>query len=299
MKIRLTAAMVGGALLGAALINNVQAFEGDVSPYPAGAIGTNIADMPPFPGIFALEQLNYAYANGLYGNDGNKLPIPFRLTVFSATTRFLAAYPVSFYGVNVYSQLVIPVVSLHSSVMGQSATQNGLSNITVTPVLLRWSPMQALSIAGGVDLALETGSYSPTKSSVAVGYLSTQPVLSVRYNVPDGIDLGLSNRLLFNQTNSATHYKSGTGYIGEFEAGWNFGPWKVGFVGAYLDQISDDEVDGVAIPAGGNRARTFGIGPSIAYVAGPLNINLNYQQGVYAVNSPKSSSIWLNFAIPL
>lgn len=81
-----------------AYANQAHAFEGGVSPYPAGATGTNFANFPPIPGLFALEQFNYTFSNGLYGNDGNKLPIPFHTSVFSATTRLLAAYPFKFPG---------------------------------------------------------------------------------------------------------------------------------------------------------------------------------------------------------
>jgi hypothetical protein len=174
MSKKLIAAVVGCTALAAGSMNEAQAFEGGVSPYPAGAVGTNIANMPPIPGLFALEQFNYSFANGLYGNDGKKLPIPFKTSVFSETTRLLVAYPFHLLGGNVYTQLVVPVVSLHTSVFGQSNTQNGLSNITLTPVLLEWRLSPNLAIASGIDFAFETGSYSPVKPSVAVGYTSIQ-----------------------------------------------------------------------------------------------------------------------------
>lgn len=297
MSMKLTAAAIGCAVLAAGWMNEAQAFEGGVSPYPAGAVGTNIANLPPIPGLFALEQFNYTFANGLYGNDGRKLPIPFRTSVLSETTRLLVAYPFHLLGANMYTQLVIPVVSLHTDVFGQKSTQNGLSNITLTPVLLQWNVTQNLAIASGIDVAFETGSYSAAKSSnVAVGYTSVQPVISARYNVPNGIDLGLANRLLLNQRNGSTNYSSGDGYVAEFEAGWNFGPWKVGVVGSYLNQFGDDKSDGASV---GNRMKTFGIGPSVVYDARSWNVNLNYQQGVYAANTAKSSSVWLNIALPL
>lgn len=296
MSKKLIAAVVGCTALAAGSMNEAQAFEGGVSPYPAGAVGTNIANMPPIPGLFALEQFNYSFANGLYGNDGKKLPIPFKTSVFSETTRLLVAYPFHLLGGSVYTQLVVPVVSLHTSVFGQSNTQNGLSNITLTPVLLEWRLSPNLAIASGIDFAFETGSYSPVKPSVAVGYTSIQPVLSVRYNVPNGLDVGLANRLLLNTKNGTTNYSSGDGYVAEFNAGWNFGQWKLGVVGAYLNQFSDDKANGVSV---GNRMRTFGIGPSVVYDARSWNVNLNYQQGLYAANTAKSSSVWLNIAIPL
>ncbi|WP_184056467.1 transporter [Paraburkholderia sp. MM5384-R2] len=276
---------------------NACALESGVSPYPAGAVGTNIAEMPPIPGLFALEQFSYSFSNGLYGNNGEKLPVPFHSSAFSATTRLLASYPFTVLGAHVYSQLVLPVVSLHTNIAGQQGTQNGLSNVTLSPVIMSWGLARNLTFTSGFDIAFETGSYSPSKPSVAVGYTSLQPVVSLRYNAPNGIDLGVANRLMINRENGATGYRSGTAYVGEFEAGWNIGKWKLGLVGAYLNQFTDDRLNGSVI--GGNRAKTLGLGPSIVYDAGKFNINLNYQQGIYAANTSKSNAVWLNVAIPL
>lgn len=292
--------LVGCAFAIAGLTQCAQAFEGGISPYPAGATGDNIASMPPFPGVFALQQFNYSFSNGLYGNDGQKLPVPFHSSVTTSVTRLLASYPFELDHVRFYSQLVLPVVSLNTKVYGQSSRQGGLSNITVSPLIADWRPTRELSVAGGLDIALgDTGSYSPTKASVAVGYTSWQPVFSARYDQPDGLALGLSNRFLLNQRNPQTNYTSGNAYLGEFEVGWHFGShWKVGVVGSYLNQFTDDTQNGATV-ASGYRTRSFGLGPSLVYDAGPMKISLNYQQGIYAANTSKSNSVWLNIAFPI
>ncbi|MBN4666716.1 transporter [Pandoraea nosoerga] len=298
MTLKIRSLLSGCALIAACATQQAHAFENYVSPYPAGATANGIASLPPIPGLFMLQQFSYTFANALYGNDGNKLPIQFRSSAPVATTRLIAAYPVKFLGADVYSQLVLPVVSLHMNIAGQSSTQNGLANITVSPVILQWRPSSTLTLATGLDLMTASGSYSPSKNSVAVGYSSLQPVFAIRYNNPDGFDVGLSNRLMINQTNRDTNYHSGSAYVGEFTVGWNFGPWKVGAVGAYLNQFTDDAQSGVTVGAG-NRARSFAMGPSVSYDGRWFNVAVNYQQGLYAANTAKSSSVWLNIAIPL
>jgi hypothetical protein len=299
MQGKLKGVITACALAAATIAQHAQAFEGGISPYPASATGDNIASMPPFPGLFALQQFNYNFSNGLYGNDGEKLPVPFHSSVTTSVTRLLASYPLEFYGARFYSQLVVPVVFLRTTVAGQHSSQNGLSNITVSPLIVDWRPTRELSVAAGLDIALETGSYSPTKASVAVGYTSWQPVLAVRYEQAGGLDIGLSNRFLINQRNTTTNYSSGDAYLAEFVAGWHLGQhWKLGIVGSYLNQYSNDTQNGAIVEAG-NRTRSFGIGPSIVYDAGPVRINLNYQQGIYAANTSKSNNVWLNVAIPL
>lgn len=275
----------------------VHALEGGVSPYPVGASGASIASLPPIPGLFVQEQFSYRASNGLYDNNGNKLPVPFQSSSFAATTRLVAAYPVTWLGANVYSQVVLPAVTLHLDAAGSSGRYNGLSNVTLSPAILQWSLSPNLAAIAGLDVAMANGSYSASRPSVAVGYTSVQPVLALRYNEPNGPDVGLLTRFMFNRTNGDTGYRSGNAVAADFSAGWNFGKWKLGVVGGYLNQYEDDKRQGVVIRD--NRSRSFGIGPSIVYDAGPLSININYQHGIYAANTSKSHALWLNFSLPL
>lgn len=276
---------------------SVHAFEGGVSPFPVGSTGEYVAGMPPIPGLFVLEQLHYTSSSGIYDNEGNKRPIPFKMGTFSATTRLLASYPTTVLGARLYSQLVIPAVSLHTEVAGHSERHNGVANITVSPAVLRWNLSEHSYAVAGLDLALSNGSYNPNRPSVSTGYTSIQPVLGYRHNDPNGLDIGVINRLLINRENSTTHYRSGRGYVGEFTAGWNSGPWKMGVVGSYLNQFSDDQQGGNTIH--GNRARSFALGPSLAYNAGKFSVSLNYQRGVYATNTTKNNILGVGIAVPL
>lgn len=294
---RRLAAYAALTVLGAGSMQSAQAFESGISPFPTGSTSEYIAALPPIPGVFAVEQFNYSSSDGLYDNQGNKRPIPFKSDAFSSTTRLLASYGVEFLGAKVYSQLVLPVVSLHTDVAGQGETHNGLSNVTVTPLLLRWDVAANTNVTWGFDFALKSGAYDPARTSVAVGYNSYQPVLAIRHNDPDGLDLGISNRLLFNDKNSDTDYRSGSAYVADFIGGWNFGKWKIGVTGSYLNQFTDDSQNGSSIT--GNRARSFAIGPTVAYNAGSFSINMNYQQGLYAANTARSNAVWINFAMPL
>lgn len=287
-----------GLAIGLALgMPGAHAFEGGISPFPAGSTGEYIAAMPPIPGLFAVEQINYSTSSGLYDNQGRKLPIPFETSAFSATTRLLASYPINVLGANLYSQLVVPAVKLHTDVAGHSERHGGLSNLTISPAILRWGLSPHANMTVGLDIALRSGSYNPARPSVAVGYTSYQPVVAWRYKDQGGLDIGISNRLLLNRTNGDTGYRSGRGYVGDFTMGWNFGQWKVGAVGSYLNQFSDDRLNGVAMD--GHRARSFSMGPSIVYDAGAFSIGINYQQGIHAANTARSNALWLNLAFPL
>jgi hypothetical protein len=47
--------------------------------------------------------------------------------------------------------------------------------------------------------------------------------VALRYNDPDSIDVGIADRFMVNTTNGETGYRSGTAYVNDFTAGWNFG----------------------------------------------------------------------------
>lgn len=277
--------------------HGAQAFEGGTSPFPVGTTGEYVAGMPPIPGLFVLEQFHYTSSSGLYDNQGNKRPIPFKLAAYSATTRILAAYPTMVLGASLYSQLVIPAVSLHTDIAGHSERHGGVGNITVSPAVLRWNLTPYAHLVAGLDVALSNGSYNPRRPSVSTGYTSFQPVFGFRHNDPGGLDVGLINRLLINSENDSTGYRSGRGYVAEFTAGWNTGPWKLGVVGSYLNQFSDDRQHGAAID--GNRARSFALGPSLNYNAGAFSISLNYQRGIYAANMSRNNILGIGLTIPL
>lgn len=293
-SIRTTVACMMLALWGA---QSAHAFEGGVSPFPVGSTGEYVAGMPPIPGLFVLEQVHYTSSKGLYDNQGNKRAVPFEMGTFSATTRILAAYPTTVMGAQLYSQLVIPVVSLHTDIAGHSERHNGVANLTVSPAVLRWNLAPHTHMVTGLDIALPNGPYDPGHPSVSTGYTSFQPVLGFRHSDPSGLDVGLVNRLLINRENDSTQYRSGRGYVAEFVAGWNFGPWKASVVGSYLNQFSDDKQNGVAIKD--NRARSFAMGPSLNYNAGPFSVSVNYQRGISAANMSKNNVFGIGLTIPL
>ncbi len=296
--------IIAAACAGAFALGSAQAAENGLINYPVGAAGTNNAGFPPVPGVFVLEQLSYSHADGLYGNDGKKLPIPFKSDAYVGTTRVLLSYPFELPGHGrLYSQIVLPAVGLNTSFFGHKASTFGLANITVSPFITKWRLTDNLFVAGGIDVALNTGPYDARKFSVATGHSSVIPVLSLRYDNPVGLDIGVSQRLLLNQRNATTKYQSGTVYALDFQAGWNLTrDLKIGAVGGYFKQIAND-TGPFGVPPGGNRSEYLTVGPSITYetamLGRPVNFNLNYQVGVLARNTTKGSTAWLNVAIPL
>ncbi|MGC2777543.1 MAG: transporter [Bradyrhizobium sp.] len=290
------------------------AAENGTTNYPAGSPGVFVGTFPPIPGLFAISQTSYTSSNGLYDGHGNKLPIPFKLSAVSETARFLASYPGEFFGAHVYSQLVVPFVHLDSSNPGGTFQANGFSNLTVSPVILHWalSPMQSVTL--GLDIMPNTGTYSARRPlNVGTNYTTIAPVFAYRYADPKGFEFAVSPRLLLNGTNTDSvnaftqqtqQYRSGDALAVDFNAGYNIGAWKLGFVGGYTHQYQDDKVNGTKAfnAAGvqdGNRFRALNAGPSLTYNAGAFQINLNYQHTFYVENGTRSETVWANIAFPI
>lgn len=124
-----TVAMTAMTITGAMLVSGAaQAVENGLINYPVGAAGTNNAGFPPIPGVFVLEQLSYTSANGLYGDNGKKLALPFKNEAYVGTTRVLLSYPFELPGAGrLYSQIVLPVVGLNTTFLGQKSSTAGLS----------------------------------------------------------------------------------------------------------------------------------------------------------------------------
>jgi hypothetical protein len=302
------------ALVFACAGNEALGAENGVTNYPAGAPGVFIGAFPPIPGIFALSQTNYTSGSGLYDGNGNKLPIPFRVSSISETARFLISYPTDLLGAHVYTQFVLPFVHLESSNPGGKFSADGFAGLTVSPVILQWSLAQFQSFTLGLDIATNTGTYSPGASlNVGTNYNTIMPTVAYRYFDPKGFEFAVAPRLLFNDTNTESvnqftrlqqEYRSGDALVVDFNAGYNFGPWKAGIVGGYTHQFADDTVNGVKAfnAAGvqdGNRLRTLAFGPSLAYNAGTFQVNVNYQHTFLVENGTKSDSVWANISFPI
>jgi hypothetical protein len=302
------------ALVCACAGNEALGAENGVLNYPPGAPGIFVGAFPPIPGIFALSQTNYSSGSGLYDGNGTKLPIPFKVSSLSETARFLISYPTEFLGAHVYTQFVLPFVHLESSNPGGKFSADGFAGLTVSPVILVWSPAQFQSFTLGLDITTNTGTYSPGNAlNVGTNYNTIMPTVAYRYYDPKGFEFAVAPRLLFNDANTESvnqftrllqEYRSGDALVVDFNAGYNLGPWKAGLVGAYTHQYMDDTVNGVKAfnAAGvqdGNRLRTLALGPSLAYDAGKFQINVNYQHTFFVENGTKSDSVWVNVAVPI
>lgn len=250
---------------------------------------------PPFPGLYILSQTNYFHADRLNDGNGDKLPFDFKVSTFVETVRLLYITPIELAGANVVTQLVIPVVNVDVSVPGVSAETTGLADMVGT-LGLAWHPDQNTTYSLGVDVSAPTGRYDRfDPASPGLNHWSFQPALGYHYSDPQGLEIGTVARFIFNTKNTDTDYRTGTEFVFDYAVGWNIDKWRIGAVGYYLQQLTDDS--GPTAPADGHRGKGFAIGPSLSYAFNPgLQLSASWQHDVVAENRAQGDTIWFNVA---
>ena len=85
-----------------------------------------------------------------------------------------------------------------------------------------------------------------------------------------------------------------------YSLGWGVGGgWVVGAGGHAYRQIADDKQAGATV-AGGNRGRSFSIGPSVKYDSGKgWFVTVKWQKESAVRNKAEGSAFWLKAVFPL
>lgn len=271
--------------------------------FPAGSSGIMIGQAPPFPGVFLELKTSYTGSDALYDNNADEINyLDWKLKAFTETFRIIPRYKNKILGADAFSQVIIPLVHLDGSLSAYGhevydETETGLGNITISPLVLDWNKGTNHFVTG-LDIATEIGSYDKNNNlNPATGYTSIIPVVAFRHNDPQGLDFGLKVAPLFNLENRHTDYKTGTILTVENVTGWNFGKLKVGVVGGYTQQLTDDEQDGSKIRD--NRMKKLNIGPSVSYMFKSFVLEVNFQKGLIAENTTKDDMVYVNISMPL
>lgn len=283
------------AMLATTALCQAQAAENGNTQYSPGAAQFFAAGIPPYPGLYFLSQTNYFSADRTNDSNGNRVPVDFNVKAWAETMRFLYVSDIEIGGAQLWGQVVVPLVHLDLSVPFGKDSAFGLADVTTT-LGLAWHPDRYNSFVVGVDLAMPTGRYNPSDiANIGNNHWSVQPTVGYHYSDPQGLELATTARLIFNTENHDTDYTNGTEFVLDYAVGWNLDKWRIGAVGYYLQQISDDRGPGVA--ADGHRGRGFALGPSLTYSFNPgLQVSASWQHDIVAENRPQGDSVWVNFA---
>ncbi|EXF92709.1 signal peptide protein [Pseudomonas fluorescens HK44] len=285
------------SLLAAGVSVNVQATEGGGSSYAMGSENYGAGSMPK-PGFYGLVYSSHYEADSRNGNNGEKLPVDFRVQSNSISPRFVWVTDQQILGGNFALHTVMPLVDLKVDLNGRSQRQQGLGDITFGPGLGYHLTDKLRSIVG-LDFVAPTGEYDRNDlAKIGRNYWVVRPVLALSYIDPVGLNADAKIMYDFNTKNKATDYTSGQEFHVDYSMGWGLGNgWVVGVGGYVYQQTTDDRQYGERIE--NNKGHALAIGPSIKYASSKgWYLTAKWQQETDVRNRAEGDAYWLKLAIP-
>jgi hypothetical protein len=285
-----------GAVLAASGIS-AHATENGGGVYPNGNENYLVAAMPP-PGFYVLEYLIGYDANKLVDNNGNQLPVDFKVDVAAAATRLIWVSDQKILGGQLAFHVIAPLMNISVSVAGSNQTKTGLGDIVFGPGL-GFHASENLHYVFALDMTAPTGAYNKSDlANLGRNYWNMEPVATVSYIQKKGINADLKIMYDFNGRNKDTDYTSGNELHADYALGWAWGNGFVTGVGGFVyQQVSDDKVAGIALV--NNRGRAMALGPSIKYENGEGFFLTAKLEKEFAVrNRSEGASLKVKFNIP-
>jgi hypothetical protein len=313
MKKKVVAALFGGLFLASGLGN---AKEGG-DQYPNGAENWFAGAVPP-PGNYFINYFG-AYSGKLKDGNGDNANHPAtggttpKVDAVFDALRFVKVTNIQLLGGNWGWHVIVPVAHQSMDFNGKES-RTGLGDITVSPLIISWHGPE-WHTAIGLDINLPTGAYdkNDTRTSIGANYYSVEPIFAVSYLNKDGWEV--SSKFMYNlKTKNKDSrflgadgsYQSGDEFHMDYLVGKRFGDWGVGLSGYYLKQISDDEFNGVAVPAvaglfsAGRKGQVFSIGPSVTYTTkGGTHFIGQWQHETKVENRFGGDKLWFKLIMPI
>lgn len=261
-----------------------------------GSIGVPVGANPP-PGVYYFnrsEALRYNVYNGT-----TKTPI--ELSGFASAQQLHWVPGNEILGGTYRFMLSIPLVSLEQSAFGNTTSQRGIGDITISPLNLSWMLQPGIFVSTGLSLKLPTGSFDIAPGSVNLGNNATSVALDFGYSyLRDGWNLSAHANYIMNGENPDTNYTSGNVLLVNWTAMKDLGGYSIGPVGYFRKQVTGDKNNGAFY--GGTtsgRSEQHGIGLGLSKRFGPMEVNVNYVHDFHVKNVAGGDKLMVNFSMPL
>jgi hypothetical protein len=286
-------AVVAALLAVAAFVpSEAQATEGGGGAYAGGGQGF-LAGMLPPPGFYFIEYAQHYSANKVVDEDGDRIPIQFKLNVSAAVERFLWQSDIPVLGGHLGAYTLIPLVHASAETALGNGSKSGLGDIVIAP-FISWHFNKNFHMASSFDIVMPTGSYDKTEAvNLGRNYWTFEPVLALTYITDGGTEFSGKFMYDINTENDDTDYKSGQEFHVDYAIGQHFGQWTAGLVGYIYKQTTGDS--GAGAVGGGNQGQIFSAGPGLRYDAkNGVSIEARYNKEFEAENKPEGDRFWFN-----
>lgn len=241
---------------------------------PFGVFDFGAGMLPP-PSDVATVGVRAAFysASELRDTNGKVSPVGIKLKVNSAALAIVKTTDVPLLGGTYGFSAVVPYLDMSNRLtiptpggpMPLKGTNAAVGDVTIAPVMVKWTPSPGLFVNGRLELQLPTGSYKAERLiNTGSNHWTASPAVAFTWIGPSGLEVSSNIQINFHGKNKDTQYQSGVEYQHEFAIGQHVGPWTLGVGGYLYQQLSDDKVNGAKFQDG-NRSRVMALGPAISF----------------------------------
>lgn len=241
---------------------------------PFGVFDFGAGMLPP-PSDVATVGVRAAFysASELRDTNGKVSPVGIKLKVNSAALAIVKTTDIPLLGGTYGFSAVVPYLDMSNRLtiptpigpLPLKGTNAAVGDVTIAPVMVKWTPSPGLFVNGRLELQLPTGSYKAERLiNTGSNHWTASPAVAFTWIGPSGLELSSNIQLNFHGKNKDTQYQSGVEYQHEFAIGQHVGPWTLGAGGYLYQQLSDDKVNGAKFQDG-NRSRVMALGPAISF----------------------------------
>ncbi|MDG5976090.1 signal peptide protein [Hydrogenophaga taeniospiralis CCUG 15921] len=241
---------------------------------PFGVFDFGAGMLPP-PSDVATVGVRAAFysASELRDTNGKVSPVGIKLKVNSAALAIVKTTDIPLLGGTYGFSAVVPYLDMSNRLtiptpgdpMPLKGTNAAVGDVTIAPVMVKWTPSPGLFVNGRLELQLPTGSYKAERLiNTGSNHWTASPAVAFTWIGPSGLELSSNIQINFHGKNKDTQYQSGVEYQHEFAIGQHVGPWTLGVGGYLYQQLSDDKVNGAKFQDG-NRSRVMALGPAISF----------------------------------
>lgn len=241
---------------------------------PFGVFDFGAGMLPP-PSDVATVGVRAAFysASELRDTNGKVSPVGIKLKVNSAALAIVKTTDIPLLGGTYGFSAVVPYLDMSNRLtiptpggpMPLKGTNAAVGDVTIAPVMVKWTPSPGLFVNGRLELQLPTGSYRAERLiNTGSNHWTASPAVAFTWIGPSGLEVSSNIQINFHGKNKDTQYQSGVEYQHEFAIGQHVGPWTLGVGGYLYQQLSDDKVNGAKFQDG-NRSRVMALGPAISF----------------------------------
>jgi hypothetical protein len=269
-------------------------------PLPPVNLGeTSFEDGIAFPGWLVEETFVYYDANTFTDSKGNDIPGSNRLTAMSAVTHVAWISSFRLLGGVYGAEVLLPLADLDfDTEFGPNGRERGMGDLIVGPLFIQWSDSKLFGMPYfhrfNLDFTLPTGEYR-RNSPVNVGsnIYTFNPYYAFTLIPVERLEVSARLHYLWCSENSdpyvglgADNTQPGQAFHANFAASYEvLKGLRLGLNGYYLQQLTDDQIDGEDQAA--SKERILGIGPGLKYTYERFALYLNTYYETAAENRPE------------